>query len=153
MSSSSSSSALPLDYPDNSPSTTNLVNGISTPVVAGTTVGTTVAPVASVNPSLTQNIFIIYKLDPTPGNQPAIEKIYISFLNNGSNTYVAQFEYDQTTKLYASSSKQICIGACTRVDPYVPSTILAPVAINPAIKSIKNAALNALTRILNPAHQ
>jgi hypothetical protein len=99
------------------------------------------------NPSLTQHIFIIYKLDPTT-NQPTIENIYISFLNNGSNTYIANFEYDQTNG-YTISDKQICIGACTSVNMYVPVPVTAP-AINQDIEKIKNVALVALKRIIEP---
>ena len=154
----------PLDYQVPHPSTTNLVNGISTPVVVGTPVGTTVAlvapvagtavagtTVASANPSLTQHIFIIYKLDQSAStiDSATIEKIYISFLNNGSNTYVANFEYDQTNGYTISDNKQICIGACTSVNVYVPVPVTAP-AINPDIEKIKNVALVALKKIIEP---
>ena len=122
----------------------------STTAVATTTA--TSAPALTTttgaNPSLTQHIFIIYKLDQSAStiDSATIEQIYISFLNNGSNTYVANFEYDQTNG-YTISDKQICIGACTSVNVYVPVPVTAP-AINPDIEKIKNVALVALKRII-----
>ena len=115
--------------------------------------------------SITQHIFIIYKFEPSAAaiDQPTIEKIYISFLNNGSNTYVAKFEYDQTTG-YTEPDKQICIGECNDVNQYnslkvvptttpvlpsVPISVPTTTAIDPKIQPIMDKAIDALKLLLN----